>query len=72
MKLGQVRDMQSHLSCACSYMGNLIMLAQDFIYNKELNVAGVAVECLLSEDSWVPMMVKYPQNHIPILILTCA
>jgi hypothetical protein len=68
--MGQARDMQSRLSRARSYVGDLITLARDFIYRKGLNVAGAAVERLLLEHSWVPTTVGYHWNHYPIAILT--
>jgi hypothetical protein len=53
----------NRLSCARSYVGDLITRARDFIYKLGLNVAGAAVECLLLEHSWVPTAVRYPPIH---------
>ena len=57
-KLGQVRDMQNRLSCARSYVGDLITRAREFIYQLGLKVTGAAVERLLYEHSWVPTKVN--------------
>lgn len=56
-KLGQVRDMEGHFSWMRSYIGDIIKRARTFIYELGLNVAGAAVERLLSAQSWVPTVV---------------
>jgi hypothetical protein len=56
-KIGQVRDSESRLSRARRYLGDVIHNARKFIYELGLNVAGAAVERLLSAQSWVPTVV---------------
>jgi hypothetical protein len=69
-KLGQVRDMQNCLSCARSYVGDLIMRAEEFVYKLGLNVMGAAVERLLYEHSWVPTKVDVLWNRSLVAMLT--
>lgn len=49
--------MQSRLSNARHYVGDIIQLARNFIYKLGRNVASAAVERLLFAHSWVPTLV---------------
>jgi hypothetical protein len=62
-KMGQSLDLRGQLSKARNYAHDLIKQARLFIYNLGLNVAGAAVERLLSEWSWVPTFVR------PVLVI---
>lgn len=57
-KIGQVRDMESHVTKARSYAGEMIEWACEFIFKLGYNVASAAIEHLLSMHSWVPTLVQ--------------
>ena len=56
-KIGQALDLRSRISNTRLYVGEKIKDARDFIFNLGYNIGSAAVERLLSEHSWVPILV---------------